>query len=637
MSDNVARKILSRQYEPEVDGLRALAVLVVLLFHAGFKSFRGGFVGVDIFFVISGYLITRNILSDIAAGTFSYTGFYTRRIRRIFPAMLFTMVISGITGILVFSPLDLERFARSMIYACAALQNIYFWTEAGYWDASKNVKPLLHFWSLGVEEQFYLFWPLILLTFFPLSAKRGGKFFFGLIFILSAMSFASSLDFLKSDSAAVFYLTPFRVFEFGIGALTIPVAARMSRVSDHLKEIYMLLAFAAIAYSVRRYSESMPFPGKEALLPCVGAAVIIAARDARYFGRLLRNPLSVGIGLISYSLYLVHWPIFVFYRYYHLESLSVAENAGLIVSSMAAAALMYRYVECPFRYSSLPIFRPAPAKLFAAVFFLVSVVAVLAAHVEGNPGWSAGMSREIAVIEENTRLGETNRRTFLNGCATASFGPCSRKSAKSHYVLLGDSYGEDVGIGLYIAFPDREIKFITDGGCKALLGFVSSFPERRVRCMKYTDRIFNPVSDWSKYDGVILSMAWTEIDVGTLGPTISFLKSHGAKQIIVAGPKITLSAPTSQILARSSTLKEYEANSENIMDFNEQRRVQKELMDLARKQGAEFLDIAHAECPHVECPNLIPGTLMPIIWDTGHWTLQGSRYVGQNIKNYTTF
>ncbi len=218
-----------RSYEPEVDGLRALAVLCVVLYHAGVARFNGGFVGVDVFFVISGYLITRNILSDCAAGTFSFRDFYMHRVRRILPAMYFTMALSAIAAPVVLSAGDLKQFWESAGYSIFALPNIFFWMQAGYWDTARDFKPLLHFWSLGVEEQFYLFWPALLwLTFKFCYPREGGDpegrvgclrpwipAFAGMTIILSGLSLAAAQYILKVDTTAVFYLTPYRIFEFG--------------------------------------------------------------------------------------------------------------------------------------------------------------------------------------------------------------------------------------------------------------------------------------------------------------------------------------------------------------------------------------------------------------------------------------
>ncbi|HEY8189195.1 MAG TPA: acyltransferase, partial [Micavibrio sp.] len=333
----------SRTYEPEIDGLRALAVMVVVLYHAGFKGFDGGFVGVDIFFVISGYLITRNILSDIGAGTFSFREFYIHRARRIFPAMYATMVLCAIAGFFIFSPLDLERLGASIVYASAALPNIFFWQESGYWDTSKQFKPLLHFWSLGVEEQFYFFWPLLLLWLH--RATRRAETLFRLILSLSVITLLASQYMITKDATAAFYLTPFRVFEFGIGALLIWAKPFFDRLSGRIKEACLLCALAAIILSVRKYSELMPFPGFAALVPALAAAVIIGARTARFSGLIFRNRGAIWLGLISYSLYLVHWPVLVFANYYSLEDFSKLETVGLILAAILLAYCMYRFVE----------------------------------------------------------------------------------------------------------------------------------------------------------------------------------------------------------------------------------------------------------------------------------------------------
>lgn len=631
-------EITSRRYEPEIDGLRALAVLVVILFHAGFGICRGGFVGVDVFFVISGYLITRNILSDIARGTFSYRDFYFRRARRIFPAMFVTMLASTVAGFFIFSPLDLKRFAASLISACAAVSNIFFWTEAGYWDASKVVKPLLHFWSLGVEEQFYLFWPWLLLWLCLVfrGPRERNKVFLALLG-LSLLSLFTAQYWIGSVASAVFYLTPFRVFEFGVGALTLWVGPFFENMKNGTKEACILFGSAAIIYSVCRFTEEIPFPGFNALLPCLGTALVISARTARHSAAIFRSPVAVGIGLISYSLYLVHWPIFVFFRYYHLGRLPKTETLGLIALCFVLSYLMYSFVEQPFRKTKAGrALVLTSEQFFTGMAILLVSLTAMSAYVWRYPGWSQGVNPDLAAVSESLRFASEQRFRFIKGCIRAHSGPCGRMDAAKHYVVLGDSLGEDLGIGLYYAYPRYEISLDTQAGCKALRDYPKEGmpPSMRKKCIQYLDRLFVDKTDWSRYSGVLLSMAWSEEDLRFLPGTVVYLRAQGAKRIIIVGPKLTLEASMPQILARSKTLGDYKAISEREMSFHEEEKLGLAMKAVAKQSGAEFLDVSKAQCPKEDCPNLVPGTLMPIIWDSEHWTLEGSRYVGANMKVY---
>jgi peptidoglycan/LPS O-acetylase OafA/YrhL len=628
----------SRTYEPEIDGLRALAVMVVVLYHAGFKGFDGGFVGVDIFFVISGYLISRNILSDITAGTFTFRDFYLRRARRIFPAMFATMLLCAIAGFFIFSPLDLERLGASIVYASAALPNIFFWQESGYWDTSKQFKPLLHFWSLGVEEQFYFVWPFLLLWLHrKIPPNDGNRILFRFILGLSVISLLLSQYVLTKDSTAAFYLTPFRMFEFGIGAMLIWANPFFDRFSNRVKEALLLFALTAIILSVRKYSETMAFPGFTALVPTLAVAVIIGARKARFTGMLLRNRAAVSIGLISYSLYLIHWPILVFANYYSLEDFSKLETAGLVLVSVAMAYGMYHFIEQPFRKpASGPAFLFKPAHFSLLMGFLVIALAVPSALTWKNEGWSGGKSRELAVISRNVQMGLAERQQYLLDCLRARGGHCKRNDTKKNYIILGDSYGEDVGIALFNAYPDYKFSFQTAGGCKALLDAAEDqkHPPARERCKSLQEKIFRNERDWSKYDAVLLSMAWDDKDPPRIAPTIDYLKTHGAKRVIVVGPKVRLKVFTSEILARSTGFEDFVTLVQREMDVMSAMKLKEMIAASTHKEGAEFFDITEAQCPGKTCTVLIPGTLEPVIWDNGHWSVAGSKYIGSIIKSY---
>lgn len=288
-------------YRPEIDGLRAVAVLPILLFHLDFAPFSGGFVGVDVFFVISGYLITRIVKRDLEAGRFSFRGFYSRRIRRLFPALLATLALTLGAGYLVQIPASFARLASSTLYATFSLANVQFWWTSSYFDEASGLKPLLHTWSLSVEEQFYLLWPALLW----LTIRRGRRLAPCAIALLSVATLVWAEITLISDASKAFFLMPFRIWEFGLGALLVwlPAGLQTRRAA---REAALALGLAAIAWAVFTYDHETAFPGLAAVAPCAGAALCIMAGNPRTLGGLLRNRVAVGIGKLSYSIYLVH-------------------------------------------------------------------------------------------------------------------------------------------------------------------------------------------------------------------------------------------------------------------------------------------------------------------------------------------
>lgn len=627
---------LTRNYEPEVDGLRALAVLIVVLFHIGFKGFGGGFIGVDIFFVISGYLISRNIIYDIEAGKFTFKEFYIHRARRIFPAMYATMLFSLIAGFLIFSQIDLQNFGASLVYASAALQNIFFWHQTDYWDTSKDYKPILHFWSLAVEEQFYFFWPLFIFLFARALRRHKGKALGITIFIISIVSLAASQYCLSHNMMAAFYLTPFRVFEFGIGALLLWLSPFTARMPNTMKEIVVVLSTIAIGFAVKCYSEKMAFPGVAALLPCIAAGAIIAARSARYSGWIYRNRVAVWIGFISYSLYLVHWPLIVFFKYTHLTVITHWQKRELLVVSFAVAYLMYRFIERTFRRrgGEKPRFYLKPAAFFGVMVVLLVGLAIPAAYAWQNQRLPSNIPTDLATMTQNVQNARKERENFLKTCLSSESGMCRRIHAAKHYAILGDSFAEDFGIGLFRVYPKYEITLSTQGGCKALHNYINDRTPiaRRNECAYFYDQIFQHDNDWSKYDAVILAMAWKDENIPLIAGTIDFFQTHGAKRIILVGPKVTLKTDVPKILASSKTLDEFLKSSAQEMDFAQQKKLQTAMSAIAKSKHIEFFDIAKAECLSSNCQDIVPGTLQPIIWDTGHFTLPGAQYVATNAK-----
>jgi peptidoglycan/LPS O-acetylase OafA/YrhL len=343
------------RYRPEIDGLRAVAVLAVVLFHADLRV-PGGFVGVDVFFVISGFLITSLILRDLEAGKFTLVHFWERRARRIVPAAV-VMVMAVITaGWFLLLPSDYAALGKSAGMHAAFGANFYFWRNTNYFASSADEQPLLHTWSLSVEEQFYVIVPFLLLFLFryPLFRRRSTL----LILLTSGflISLALSILLLPREQAAAFYLLPTRAWELLAGSIVALLpAVSLSRLG---RELLCGLALTAILAPCFLYDKQTAFPGLAALAPCLGSALFIWISGTAVAG--LRGPVCwfkailsarplVFVGLISYSLYLWHWPLFAFANYWTLEPLSVHDRVALVLLSFALALLSWRYVETPFR------------------------------------------------------------------------------------------------------------------------------------------------------------------------------------------------------------------------------------------------------------------------------------------------
>jgi peptidoglycan/LPS O-acetylase OafA/YrhL len=351
------------KYRPDIDGLRSIAILSVLFFHLGYKFIPGGFVGVDIFFVISGFLITNLIKNEIDnTGTFNFQNFYIRRVRRLFPALIVVLILTTIFAILILSPTHLASFGGSLMSSLFSISNMFFWIEADYFDVSAKIKPLLHTWSLTVEEQFYFIWPITLILLLKLN-KKWKIISFMIFFALASLymneifndgsvrfinnHFPSWSEYFSNGSSTIFYLLPFRIYEFIIGAMLVYVISYKFK-KQYLYDILFIVGLIFIGYSIIYFNDKMLFPSYIALLPTVGTALLIYSGNKSRLTLLLSNKLMISIGLISYSLYLIHWPIIVFWNYLS-PKLIITEKISIIIISIVLAILSYKFIEQPFR------------------------------------------------------------------------------------------------------------------------------------------------------------------------------------------------------------------------------------------------------------------------------------------------
>ncbi len=453
-------------YRADIDGLRGIAVLAVIFYHLEFSLFKGGFVGVDVFFVISGFLITKIILASLEQNQFSFKHFYVRRIRRLLPALFTVALVVLIMSFVLFPDTAIQSTAGEVLFSMLSISNFYFWSESGYFDKEAITKPLLHTWSLGVEEQFYLIWPLTLVLLYRYAKSAGvliGTTVFGIASLIT-----SEIQ-LNSNPETAFYMMHFRVGEFALGAALVWLRSTSNSGFRWISELALLTGLGLITYSVLHFESGMRFPGLAALVPCIGAALAIYGGQSKTLGGLLRSRSFVHIGLLSYSLYLVHWPIIVFYSYVRFDSLSVGSKLVLLVVIYFFATLLYYTVEKPFR-------NPVQGSKFeSSRYFLISLagsalaITCISAFTWGNstPIFRSDSADFVSTIiaEHRPNRGRKIRNHQCHFGVNATNITYSDECLESDYLIVGPSTAADIFGVFSTAYPEKNIGQITAQGC----------------------------------------------------------------------------------------------------------------------------------------------------------------------------
>lgn len=461
------------RYRPDIDGLRGVSIISVVLFHAHAPGFSGGFVGVDVFFVISGFLITTIIRDELERGDFRLVDFYDRRIRRIFPAFAAVCLFCLAAGLVVSMPEDLKNFGKSLASSAFFVSNLYFHSQAGYFDSEALTKPLLHSWSLSVEEQFYLIWPCLMIALwrFVPGARRLPLILTGLA---ASLLYAEWLIGRGNQSAA-FYLLPSRAWELLAGA-SLALLLPGLRIGPRIAELLGIVGLGLIAGAVVGLSEGRDFPGLNAVFPCLGAVLLIAAGSAHasLATRLLSMRGLVLVGVISYSLYLWHWPLFSYWQLTFDRPPGVAETCALIAASLLAATLSYRYIEQPFRRRAVI---PRLRRTFIAGFGVMAAFIAAGGGLSASKGlparFDAGIVADIfaaAGHQENRQCGINDTFDVLNR-SKCMIG-MSRNSPGADFVLMGDSHAMHFAPAFDIALKKYGLsgRLITNSGCIPLPG-----------------------------------------------------------------------------------------------------------------------------------------------------------------------
>lgn len=530
MPDNAASLSPRRQdghlrYRPELDGLRALAVLAVIFFHADPAWLPGGFIGVDVFFVISGYLITTLLLGELSLGQFSLARFYERRARRILPALFIVLTTCLVASFFMMLPGALDDFAKSLIAVPLFISNVYFWSAHGYFDATTAIKPLLHTWSLGIEEQYYLAFPLLLAFFW-----RGGRqqvFWFLLLATLLSLGFSEYGW--RFRPMANFYLIPFRAWELLSGSLLAlaafnkPLHERLDNWAEfHASAFVANVGLLMIGTSFALFDKTTPFPSLLGLFPILGAVFVIGfCRKGSLATRILSHKILVSIGLVSYSAYLWHHPLFAFARIISLNVVPWEASLVLIALTFGVAFLSWHFIEKPFRrrtaFSRREILSFA---LFFSLFFISIGAALLFVsrdQVTSDP------LRPTYGLSLACDFGDTF--TPLAACRTAD---------EPETLVWGDSLAMALPLALLASNPQASLVQATRSACGPLLGLATPSRDRQYTkawadsCLQFNQSVISYLARQKSIETVVLATSFTRY---VNGQDFTFLTPSGAQDV----------------------------------------------------------------------------------------------------------
>lgn len=626
-------------YRADIDGLRAIAVVAVFLFHLEVWPFSGGFVGVDVFFVISGYLITRIIVLEIEhSASFDFRRFYLRRVRRLGPALIVTLGASLLAATLLLIPQELESFAKSLMAAAVSVSNILFWSEAGYFNADAITKPLLHTWSLSVEEQFYMFWPAVLVLGAHLFNVRRLWTVVVAFFIASLLLNVVAVDFIQEDTGwfsrdAVFFLTPYRVFELAIGAAVV-WTERWLRLPKWAATFGFLVGLALIIGSILITPDHVPFPYLYALPACIGVAFVIQFGANTSASRCISVLPMRSLGKISYSLYLLHWPAIVYYVQFTGRPLMPTEQVMIFLAATVGATAMYAFVEQPFRRPNSLVNN----RSFVAGFGLCTAALIAPSfHATLTNGWPNRVPQEIreALASAADQREATVAYTRSLEGRDSAFGVDDRPNI----LLIGDSMSRDY-FGALESQPDIHQRvdlrrLPINHRCQFLIADRVTLPgyEGDDRDSEACERSMETILSSelvSQADVVLLAMRWYDwAPEGAMEEALKALDAATQADIAIIGRRIEYLPSVPSLLSRHSVGRQLD---QVLYEMGNPADVNSRIEGIADRLGLAYLSPSDLQCEKAEgiCFAVNDEGLL-LYWDWGHWTVEGGRFFGHRM------
>ncbi|MFD9897742.1 acyltransferase family protein [Mesorhizobium sp. NPDC059025] len=618
---------------PDIDGLRAIAVLCVVFFHYGANWLPGGFAGVDVFFVISGYLITKQLTESIDHHRWLWPvlfDFYGRRIRRIFPALIVVLAATLAAGWFLLIPGDYQTAGSSAAYATVGFGNLHFYWNTSYFDRSAELQLLIHTWSLGVEEQFYLVWPVLLFGLLMTVPRRWTSLIITLM-ILAGLAYSART--VAVNPKAAFYLPQSRAWELGAGALLVFLPTITNRL---LSEATVLVGLALVSLSVFTLQGSETALGLSMVPTVLGSALIVCRKQGTIASNMLGSTPFRGIGLISYSLYLWHWPILVFYRLTHFEQLPTGVDLVVLLAlTFGLSYLSYRFVELPI------VKKPVE-------WALPTIPAALAVVVAGNAvasqeGYPERLTTEAAALyasttdfskhRPNCHRNDNFQLPLEKSCAfgAQSAAPTAAVWSDSHGVEIADALGD-------IEAPKgKSVVSLTYSSCPPSLDYAS--PDHQIGCRPFNTDALGYLLDRPEIRTIIMTAFYEyylgkpESDRFVTGfeAAVSKLSEAGKRVILIASNPVTGYA-IPQAAARSAMTTPRPEISLPLTQLRRETQVSRDLLDtLARRyRNVEVVDPADSFCADQTCSMIAEGK--PLLFDDNHLTLTSARKIAAKIS-----
>ncbi len=616
------------KYRPDIDGLRAVAIVAVVAYHAFPSALPGGFTGVDIFFVISGYLISQIIWKGIEDRNFSFRGFYRRRIIRLFPALVVVLAASLVLGYFILLPPDFANLGKEVAAAAVFASNFLYWHETSYFGTQASMMPLTNLWSLAVEEQYYLLYPLILL----LVARRRASTGFLLLGLLLA-SFAININWAQYHASAAFYLLPARFWELAAGGL---LAWLHVEAPERARNLVSLAGLALVALAVLGPSPTSEYPGWWALAPVGAALLLIASGPGAIVNRALSWRAIVTIGLISYPLYLWHYPLLVFARWHHGGALPTGTTLVVVAISFGLAYATYRLVELPVRSYVRRSRSKTPRKnpTVPALALGMALVAGVGLVVTANSGFPTRIPLQLRALTTYTDTSAATQwrsgTCFLDPDQTSSaFKSCVEGGTKPLVVIYGDSNAAQWTPTLQ-EHPNFRLAEFTASLCIPALGYAEP---ARPYCSEVNSYVARRIASLHPYE-VLLASAWSAYPASAINDvanTIDYLRRAGVKRIVLVGQSPYWTSPLPTALYRYGTQHPGQPLPYR-MNFDYGRTTMQSasalVTQLAHRTGVPFVQPAKVLCDSDGCITRVGNQLWQLVeFDESHFTKAGTDYV----------